>query len=33
MLESFRKVHVPDFQSVRTAAIDETWAYHYMQET
>jgi len=32
MLESVGKVHVPDYQPVRTAAIDETWAHHYMQE-
>jgi hypothetical protein len=32
MLESLGKVHVADYQRVRTAAIDETWAHHYMQE-
>jgi hypothetical protein len=26
------KVQVADYQRVRTAAIDETWAHHCMQE-
>jgi hypothetical protein len=26
------KAYVADYQRVRKAAIDETWAHHYMQE-
>jgi len=28
MLESLGKVYMADYQRVRTAAIDETWAHH-----